>query len=125
MWLVVAVPSALYLATVHFLKARGARKHNSLRRSLLDVWNQQKEQDIQTRERIQELFIAIATVEFPFLWRKALELALYRTYAIPSISKLLLKTGEFTKHAGKRYDDTDFLISEITETPFSSERSRT
>ncbi|CAN0600195.1 unnamed protein product, partial [Laminaria digitata] len=33
---------------------------------------------------------------------KALEFALFRTYGVPSISKLLHKTGEFAKGAGKR-----------------------
>ena len=34
-------------------------------------------------------------MEFPWLWRKALELALFRTYSIPSISRLLAATREF------------------------------
>lgn len=50
-----------------------------------------------------------------FFWdsRKALEFALFRTYAVPSIGKLLDSTGEFTRRAQKRYDDTDLLIDEI------------
>ncbi|KAK9473649.1 Mycophenolic acid synthesis protein B [Dipodascopsis tothii] len=52
--------------------------------------------------------------EFPFLFLKSLQLALFRTYAIPSISKLLLATGQLSKsdNAGKRYADTSILISE-------------
>lgn len=50
--------------------------------------------------------------EMPFLFQKALEFALFRTYAIPTISKILLRTGNFV-HADKssrRYVDTSMLI---------------
>ena len=44
-----------------------------------------------------------------FQWdvERALEFALLNTYAIPSISGLLARTGEFTRQARKRYDDTE------------------
>lgn len=35
---------------------------------------------------------------------QALEFALFLTYGVPSISKLLHKTGEFRKNVGKRWD---------------------
>lgn len=41
-------------------------------------------------------------LEFPFMVNKALEFALFRTYGVPSISKLLRKTGKFNKCVGKR-----------------------
>eukprot|EP00252_Welwitschia_mirabilis_P005276 TRINITY_DN15789_c0_g1_i2.p1 TRINITY_DN15789_c0_g1~~TRINITY_DN15789_c0_g1_i2.p1 ORF type:complete len:367 (-),score=-23.06 TRINITY_DN15789_c0_g1_i2:109-1209(-) len=52
-------------------------------------------------------------VEFPWLSNKALEFALFRTFAIPSISRLLHKTQQFNKsNVLKRYDDTALLIQE-------------
>jgi hypothetical protein len=61
-----------------------------------------------------------------FSWdtTRALELALYRTYCVPSISKLLDKTGEFTRHPQKRYDDTSIIVAEISEYGYDSERGR-
>lgn len=63
--------------------------------------------------------------EFPFTSEKALSFALFRTYAIPTISKLLMKTKQFTdpKNAGKRYSDTQVLISEFIGMEPSSERA--
>ena len=58
-------------------------------------------------------------LEFPFAFQKSYELALYRTFAIPSIAELLDKTGEFRRGAGKRYDDTDLLLREMIENKLS------
>src|SRR4051794_4723936 len=62
--------------------------------------------------------------EFPFDIARALEFALFRTYAVPSISGLLDRTGEFNSHAQKRYDDTDLILNEIAENGYDSERGR-
>lgn len=62
--------------------------------------------------------------EFPWDTTRALELALFRTFAVPSISGLLASTGEFTQRAQKRYDDTDLIISEFVEAGYDSERGR-
>lgn len=60
--------------------------------------------------------------DFPFDTTRALEFALFRTFAVPAIAELLDRTGEFGHRAGKRYDDTDILISEIIEHGYASER---
>ncbi|MHC5830795.1 MAG: oxygenase MpaB family protein, partial [Nostoc sp.] len=54
-------------------------------------------------------------IGYDFSWEmtRALEVALMRTYCVPSISKLLDKTGEFYQHSQKRYDDTGIIIGEI------------
>jgi hypothetical protein len=63
---------------------------------------------------------------YEFCWDlvKALEFALYRTYCVPSISGLLDRTGEFYRHAQRRYDDTALLIAEVCEWGYDSERGR-
>jgi len=53
--------------------------------------------------------------EFPFDTTRALELAFFKTFAVPSIAALLDSTGEFTERGQKRYDDTDLLISAFSE----------
>jgi ER-bound oxygenase mpaB/B'/Rubber oxygenase, catalytic domain len=65
-----------------------------------------------------------ACFEFPFDVTRSLELAFFRTFAVPSIARLLGSTGEFEARAGKRYDDTDLLISTFTEHGHSSPTGR-
>jgi hypothetical protein len=59
--------------------------------------------------------------EFPFDTTRSLELALFRTFAVPSVGRLLDSTGEFGRRAQKRYDDTDLILSTIAEAGYSSE----
>jgi len=66
-----------------------------------------------------------STYEFPFDMTRALEFALFRTYAVPSISALLDRTGEFRRAAQKRYDDTAILVSLMTEEGYDSPQGRT
>jgi ER-bound oxygenase mpaB/B'/Rubber oxygenase, catalytic domain len=61
-----------------------------------------------------------ACFEFPFDVTRSLELAFFRTFAVPSIAELLDSTGEFVERARKRYDDTDLLISTFSEHGHSS-----
>lgn len=72
----------------------------------------------------QEISRLLSTYEFPWDNQRALEFALFRTYAVPSISALLDATGEFARRAQKRYDDTAILISEFSEWGYESERGR-
>ncbi len=65
-----------------------------------------------------------ACFEFPWDTTRSLELALFRTFAVPSIGELLASTGEFTERARKRYDDTDLLISTFAEGGYDSEVGR-
>ncbi|MEO0360807.1 MAG: oxygenase MpaB family protein [Pseudomonadota bacterium] len=67
-------------------------------------------------ERDYERIAFLLTYQlFPISIEKALEYALFKTYAIPSISRVLAGTGEFTDRAQKRYDDTVLLLAEIGE----------
>ena len=52
--------------------------------------------------------------EFPWDIQQALSFALFRTYAVPSIGRLLYETGEFTERTQKRHDDTALLLDEIS-----------
>jgi len=72
----------------------------------------------------QRIVYLSAAFEFPFDMTRALEFALFRTYAVPSIGALLDRTGEFGERAQKRYDDTDLILSQIYEHGYDSERGR-
>src|SRR4051812_22037058 len=62
--------------------------------------------------------------DFPFDTVHSLELALFRTFAVPSVSSILASTGEFLERAQKRYDDTDLLLSEMLEHGYEGARGR-
>lgn len=62
--------------------------------------------------------------DFPWDSVRALEIALYRTYAVPSVSALLDRTGEFHSNAQRRYDDTAILIAEMCKHGYESDRGR-
>ncbi len=62
--------------------------------------------------------------DFPWDTTRALELALFRTFGVPSIAGLLDQTGEFCQRTRKRYDDTDLIVSEMVEHGYDSERGR-
>jgi hypothetical protein len=61
-----------------------------------------------------------------FFWdiNKALEFALLRTYAVPSIAALLDRTGETTSRPRKRYDDTVLILIEVLDNGLLSDRAR-
>jgi hypothetical protein len=62
--------------------------------------------------------------EFPFDTTRALELALFRTFAVPSVAAVLDTTGEFAARPQKRYDDTDLILSTIVEEGYDSAEGR-
>ena len=64
----------------------------------------------------------LAGYEFPWDITRSLELAMLKTYCVPSISQLLDRTGEFHRHGQKRYDDTGLLVAEILKWGYDSER---
>jgi hypothetical protein len=66
----------------------------------------------------------ITCYEFPFDTTRALEMAFFRTYAVPTIGTLLDTTGEFAARAQKRYDDTDLIVSLMVEDGYDSDTGR-
>lgn len=72
-----------------------------------------------------EIYRLTATYEIPWDITRALELALYRTYAAPSIGRLLAETAELTDRSQKRYDDTALLLDTVVEHGFDSDAGRT
>ncbi|KAK5090910.1 hypothetical protein LTR05_001088 [Lithohypha guttulata] len=68
-----------------------------------------------TDQEAYEIQSEIAEAEFPALFEKGLQLALFRTYGIPSISRLLVQTAQLStgENVAKRYADTAVIITEI------------
>jgi uncharacterized protein (DUF2236 family) len=66
----------------------------------------------------------LAGWEFPWDYVRALEMALYRTFCVPTTSALLVESGEFESRPQRRYDDTSLLMAEIMEWGYDSERGR-
>ena len=62
--------------------------------------------------------------EFPWDSIRALEIALYRTYCVPSISALLDRTAEFHHDGQRRYDDTSLLVAEMCEWGYEDGRGK-
>lgn len=83
-----------------------------------------KIQSLDPQKDCEEIVRITAMYEFPWDYNRAMELALYKTFAVPSIAKILHRSGEFERNAQKRYDDTDILLSEMMENGFSSERGK-
>lgn len=62
--------------------------------------------------------------EFPWDVTRALELALFRTFCVPSIGNLLHQTQEFERHTQKRYDDTGLIVSSLFKWGFDTEQGQ-
>jgi hypothetical protein len=72
----------------------------------------------------QKIVFLVGAYEFPFVTQRSLEMALFRTFAVPSIAKLLDETGAFMHSGQKRYDDTALIVSMIAESGYDSEIGR-
>ncbi|KAI8814339.1 hypothetical protein BJ742DRAFT_787195 [Cladochytrium replicatum] len=71
---------------------------------------------------VEEL-VRLSAYDFTSLYIISVELALFKTYAIPTISSLLHKTGEFRRNAEKRAEDTALLLGEARENVRDPERA--
>jgi hypothetical protein len=62
--------------------------------------------------------------DFPWDAVRSLEIALFRTYCVPTISALLDRTGEFRERTQQRYDDTSLIVAELCKWGYQSARGR-
>lgn len=63
--------------------------------------------------------------EFPWDIQQALSFALFRTYAVPSIGRLLHETDEFTDRTQKRHDDTVLVLETVLDDGMENPDGRT
>lgn len=72
-----------------------------------------------------EIYRNVSQHEFPWDMTQALSFALFRTYAVPGIGRLLAETGAFTGDTQKRYDDTVLLLEPPVDHGFDHPDART
>jgi hypothetical protein len=72
----------------------------------------------------ERIYRILSGYEFPWDFNQSLGFALFRTYAVPSIGRLLYETGEFTERVQKRYDDTGLLLDAVLEHGFASDTGK-
>jgi len=102
-------------------KAATCDSHQPFAASEYELPAGQKSADLVRAERT---VWRLAHIHFPWDINKALEFALLYTFAVPSISGLLDRTGEFSSRTLKRYDDTAILIREVLSSGLESDRAR-
>ena len=73
-------------------------------------------------EQISRLF---GQYDFPWDMEQALSFALFRTYAVPSIGRLLYDTQQFTTDTQRRHDDTALILGEIVDHGMETTPGRT
>jgi hypothetical protein len=71
-----------------------------------------------------EIYRHLVLLDAPDTMEIGLNMAFYRTYAVPSIARLLLSTGELAERPRKRADDTGILIYEMVIHGFDHPRGR-
>ena len=86
-------------------------------------WSRRSEQLDPVRDSHQ-ISLHVSAHDFPWDNLQALSFALFRTYAVPSIGRLLDETSEFTGRVQKRYDDTGLLLEEVQRHGLGSTRGR-
>ena len=83
-----------------------------------DHWKARND-SLDPRTDFVEIYRNVVMHEFPWDMNQALSFALFRTYAVPGIGRLLDRTGEFTERPQKRYDDTVLLLDPPTRLGFA------
>ncbi|HSI27493.1 MAG TPA: oxygenase MpaB family protein [Aeromicrobium sp.] len=71
-----------------------------------------------------EIALNVGSREFPWDTVTSLSFALFRTFAVPSVGRLLHSTGEFTERTQRRYDDTSLLIEHALRFGLGSREGR-
>ncbi|MCL8251472.1 DUF2236 domain-containing protein [Aeromicrobium fastidiosum] len=88
-----------------------------------DHWQQQIAR-LDPETDYEQIARITAMHEFPWDSQQALSFALFRTYAVPTVGRLLYDTGEFTGSVQKRHDDTAILLETIAERGLESPDGR-
>ncbi len=83
-----------------------------------------RNQGLDPQTQFHEIYRNLSTFDFPWDINQALSFALFRTYAVPSIGRLLDETRAFTAETQKRYDDTSLLLEVPLLDGFDSSRGK-
>ena len=88
-----------------------------------DHW-QRKIAELDPETEFEEISRIVSYYEFPWDVQQSLSFALFRTYAVPSIGRLLFDTGEFTEDTQKRHDDTALVLESVLDEGMESPKGR-
>ncbi|PJZ66280.1 DUF2236 domain-containing protein [Leptospira wolffii] len=80
--------------------------------------------DLDPEKDAQKIVFLSGSYDFPQDVEISLAISFFRTFAIPSISKILDGTKQFEKAGQKRYDDTALILAEFLENGLESERGK-
>lgn len=72
----------------------------------------------------EEISRGFAQYDFPWDMEQSLSFALFRTYAVPSVGRLLYDTRQFTENVQKRHDDTAIILEDIADQGMESRIGR-
>ncbi|ESK82427.1 hypothetical protein Moror_12151 [Moniliophthora roreri MCA 2997] len=113
-WHTLTIPSIILLSWLSIVRTFRWRRYNHIHR----VYGPKYAAGQLTPEEAQEIVGILTRYEMPLILEYALAFALFKTYGIPSISKILAATKEFKSDetVSKRYADVRH--------PFSSVRTR-
>jgi len=117
--------TVVYLILVRFLRYR---RINSVLRDYFATHTLEDGKDAtdpsaypMTPAEAQQIMRVSSAYDAPWLVEKCLQFALFKTYGIESISKILLKTGQLGKeaNASRRFVDTELLIQTWVNVPLT------
>jgi hypothetical protein len=89
-----------------------------------DHW-QRRIAELDPETDYQEISRIVGVYEFPWDIQQSLSFALFRTYAVPTIGRLLYDTHEFTERTQKRHDDTALVLETVLVEGMESPDGRT
>ncbi|TGK00796.1 DUF2236 domain-containing protein [Leptospira semungkisensis] len=72
----------------------------------------------------QKIVFLAGSYDFPQDVEISLAISFFRTFAVPSISKILNTTKQFENAGQKRYDDTALILAELIENGLESDRGK-
>src|SRR5215207_4426801 len=89
-----------------------------------DHW-QRRIAELDPESDYEEISRIVGVYEFPWDIQQSLSFALFRTYAVPTIGRLLYDTHEFTERTQKRHDDTALVLETVLVEGMESPDGRT
>ncbi|KDR72939.1 hypothetical protein GALMADRAFT_73434 [Galerina marginata CBS 339.88] len=107
------------LAWVVLVRALRWRRYNAIHRQYGPKWDNGR--GTITPEEAQKITMVSTMYDMPLLLNYAVAFALFKTYAVPSISKLLCATKELKSKdtISKRYADTELMVATFFGCPIS------
>lgn len=110
-----SITIAGFIFLFYLLWVRQFRYHRARKHARLLVESQALDTQEMPLPVAQDIYDSLMHAEFPFWFWKGIELALFRTYAIPTISSLLAKTSRLVAPEAlpRRYVETEVLFLEF------------